>query len=247
MTILETQAMGLAELLRQQRGSAPAPFPVADSALTPQEVLQKLNRTDVEYKTFDATVRSQAPGVVRPQFATSWAAQLADWNAFYQRTQQTISDPGFFTVINTRSLSDNIDTYRQQLVGWNDALRIQSPGTVPVGPPPVPVVTNPGPMGPSAPTIPGGNGGGSSLPWWVTAGLTVAVLGGVAYAGYTAYRYVKGGSTVIRLARRATGRDEDFEVLESPAHPKMDSRLLPYPHRPRRDFPPARGGDFHNR
>jgi hypothetical protein len=218
MNLLAMQQMGFAELMRQnQPQGAPPPrraSDILDPDFLPKQALTKLRNVDVEFDTLNATITSQPAGQVSPQFLQAWSAQLADWKSFKTASEKELTSP--FVIPNVDAISAETDRYREKLIGWDRSFREQNPNAPVIGPIPQP---------PKAPE--------PFTPTWLKVALGAAVLGGVAYVGYSIYSFVKGGSTVLRLVKRVS-HDDPYEVYEGgklmTRAPRLDPRLLqPYP------------------
>lgn len=231
MSLIDFERVGFDELLSQRsRAEAKSAGATVDnvSFWTPfwppavvKDTLTRLNATDVDYRNFDTTVRSQLPGAVSPSFLASWAAQFAEFQKFRDETIDS-ADMGVFKppTIDTNAANARIADYQAKLLQWSALFRAQNPNAVPAAP---------APQLPSVPQSPGG-GNESGFPWWGTALLTTAALGAVAYLGYSAYSTIKGGTSILSYVT-GSRRDRPMPIVLPYSIPSRDCQSCGHPRR----------------
>jgi hypothetical protein len=184
-------AQGTLALLHQTQPQAPHSLTstiwgrsggASTGAWTPSTAKDQISQLNVDYGNLDREIKMKSTS---PQFLRGWNDSLSKWMAFYADNQAYLS----ITPINVDEKLRQTDQYRQVLVGWRGAFAKET-GSSPVSPdvvkPPTDNKTAPGYWDSAVDYF--REKTKLDIPWWAISGLTVAVIGGIAYVGYSVFK-----------------------------------------------------------
>lgn len=244
---IEMALRGEAEIRAQQQQSDGfvAGTRVGEVIATEAKVADEIRKLDRDYTCLDIAFKTTNYDPANQQevgFRQGWDTALGSWKKFVRDNPATgLAGLGVY-VTGTGNLIRSINEYRTTLVAWDKAFRERYPQVATSCPAPNSPGPVPGLFGVPSTSQNTSQKPGEGWPWWVTSGLTLAAVGGVAYLGYATWRYYQTGTREIeyvrrevipqalglprRAPRRAHDRDPD-EGLDRGRRTAYDA-LLPY-------------------
>ena len=159
------------------------PTPVTTGYVPQDLIFTKMNMVDAVAKELDRLI----PNIKRQAFRDSWSAWYGNWRKFYDSYQGILNAPRRAgTIFFSDRLNEMVDSWVSQVKTYRrgyDSEESSSGASLPK-----PSTPEPDDPLPESPDMPGAiDYMIGKIPWWIW----VTAIGGVAVAGYVAYKTMK--------------------------------------------------------